>query len=276
MVKTNAIMLGVRMVAAVLIVSMLYSCNAGKEEVTAEGLLAHAREIEKSNPQGALLALDSIHELFRREVKVRRAADTVMWRIQVTQAKQSLPYVEEGLEEMSSKIEECGKGFSYSRDERYQDLGVWEHKKFRTENNTARNYLKASVNDHGEITLTSFYTGKECEHTSITVSVGGFDKSFNDLEDVTSFSHLGEFHEFISVSDDVENGVTSFIANGEGEAVVTLGGEKPTTYKISDKDREAFREVNELAVMLRDRYVLEQQKNKFTKQIEVLGQRLGL
>lgn len=276
MVKTRAIMLGVRTVVAVLIFSVLYSCNAGKEEVTAEGLLAHAREIEKSDPQGALLALDSIHELFRREVKVRRAADTVMWRIQVAQAKQSLPFVEEGLEEMSGKIEACAKNFAYSKDERYQDLGVWEHKKFRTENNTARNYLKACVNDHGEITITSFYVGKECEHTAMVVSVGGFDKSFNDLEDVTSFSHLGEFHEFISVSDEVENGVTSFIANGEGEAVVTLDGETKTTYKISEKDREAFKEVHELAVMLRDRYVLEQQQHKFTKQIEILGQRLGL
>lgn len=253
------------------LLSMIF-CSCGEnEELTAEELLLRAKAVEKTDPQQALLTLDSIHECFPRNVKMRRAADTVMWRIELAQAMKSLPYVDSVISEKEKMLAEMSVKFVYSKDDLYQDLGVWEHRVFRTESNTGRNYLKPTVKENGEITMTSFYAGREEKHDGIAVTVGEYTKQVTDIDGGTSFVDLGVYHEFLSVTETTDDGLTKFIAEMQGEnAMVNLlsTGEVKVKYKISNRDMAAIRETYALAITVGDLWNLQRDRVKFQKQIE--------
>lgn len=252
-------------------------CSCGEnEELTAEELLLRAKSVEKTDPQQALLTLDSIHECFPRNVKMRRAADTVMWHIELAQAMKSLPYVDSVISEKEKMLDEMSVRFAFSKDDLYQDLGVWEHRVFRTELNTSRNYLKPTVKENGEITMTSFYAGREETHDGIKVMVGEFSKQVTDIDGGTSFTDLGVFHEFLSITETTEDGLTKFIAEMEGEsATVSLlaDGEGKVKYSVNSRDVAAIRETYEFAVLVRDLWNLRRDREKFKMQIERYGKK---
>lgn len=259
-----------------LLALLLFSCANSEKVVTAESLLDSARRLEKKDPQAALLALDSIHESFPRDIKSRRQADTIEWRIELAQAIVSLPHVDSMLRVDSARLEEMKVKFNYFPASDYQDIGTWEHRVFRTENNTHRNYLKPTVNDYGDIVLISFYVGHEAVHTSMTISIDGLARNSETADDVSSFIDNGVFHEFLSFNDNLENGLTAFVSDTEGEkATVTLNGENPHSYDMNSRDREAFRETHAMAVLLREIHDFALQQTKFSRQIELLNSRLN-
>lgn len=261
---------------AVLAAAALASCGANNKEVSAERLLSTARELEQTNPQAALLSLDSIHEIFPRDIPSRRQADTIEWRIELRQAHKALPGLDSMLRADSVRLADYTGNFAYRKDDNYQDIGLWEHKVFRTENNTHKCYLKPTVNDRGEVVLISFYVGRQCQHNGLTVTVDGYEKSVSNIEDVTSFNDGGQFHEFMSLNDDLNNGLTAFIAGANEEsAVVALHGDDETTYKLTKRDIEAFRECHSLAVLLSEMNQFSMQITKFDRQINMLTRRIG-
>lgn len=261
---------------AVLAAAALASCGANNKEVSAERLLSTARELEQTNPQAALLSLDSIHEIFPRDIPSRRQADTIEWRIELRQAHKALPGLDSMLRADSVRLADYTGNFAYRKDDNYQDIGLWEHKVFRTENNTHKCYLKPTVNDRGEVVLISFYVGRQCQHNGLTVTVDGYEKSVSNIEDVTSFNDGGQFHEFMSLNDDLNNGLTAFIAGANEEsAVVALHGDDETTYKLTKRDIEAFRECHSLAVLLSEMNRFSMQITKFDRQINMLTRRIG-
>lgn len=252
--------------------SAVMFCSCGEnEELTAEELLLRAKSVEKTDPQQALLTLDSIHECFPRNVKMRRAADTIMWRIELAQAEKSLPYVDSVISVKEKVLAEMSAGFVFDKNDLYQDLGVWEHRVFRTESNTSRNYLKPTVKENGEITMTSFYAGREEKHDGIAVTVGEYTKQVTNIDGGTSFVDLGVYHEFLSVTETTDDGLTKFIAEMEGENA-TVGllsmDEVKIKYQISSRDMGAIRKTYELAVVVGDLWNLKRDREKFQKQIE--------
>lgn len=254
---------------------ILISCAGSGKAVTAEGLLENARRLEKKDPQAALLALDSIHETFPRDIKSRRQADTIEWRIELAQATVSLPYVDSMLRIDSARLESLKVNFNYIPASDYQDIGTWEHRVFRTENNTHRNYLKPTINDNGDIVLISFYVGREAAHTSLTISIDGMEKHSGTADDISSFNDNGAFHEFLSFNDDLQDGLTAYIADSDGEKItVELKGDNEYYYDMNSRDREAFGQTMKLAVLLREIHDFATQQTKFTRQIELLNQRL--
>lgn len=266
----------VRVLFSSVLTLALVSCLSSEKSVTAENLLDNARKLEKNDPQAALLTLDSIHETFPRDIKSRRLADTIEWRIELAQAIITLPHVDSMLRTDSARLEELKVNFNYSPISDYQDIGTWEHRYFRTENNTHRNYLKPTVNDNGDIVLISFYVGRESMHTSMTVSIDGMERQSDVADDISSFIDNGVFHEFLSFNDNLTNGMVAYIADTEGEEVIiTLNGDNPYSYEMLDRDREAFRETMSLAVLLREIHDFATQQHKFSRQIDLLNQRLN-
>ncbi|MCQ2329463.1 MAG: hypothetical protein MJZ93_02765 [Paludibacteraceae bacterium] len=249
---------------------MLCSCG-GNEGLTAEELLSRATSVETIDPQQALLTLDSIHECFPRNVKMRRAADTVMWRIELALAMKSLPFVDSVISVKEKMLDVMSVNFVFSKDDLYQDLGVWEHRMFRTELNTSKNYLKPTVKENGEITMTSFYAGREETHDGIVVTVGEYAKKVTDIDGGTSFTDLGVFHEFLSITETTEDGLTKFIAEMEGEnATVSLlaAGDEKLKYSVSSRDVKAIRETYLFALEVSDLWNLKRDREKFKMQIE--------
>lgn len=258
----------------VLTIIIVSSCNTEKTS-TPEQLLERAKYMATTDPQGALLVIDSLHECYPREIRSRRIADTIEWKIDFCEAEKNLPVLDSALRNDSTRLHELSKMFHYSKIDQYQDFGTYEHKRFQTENNAGRCYIKPTINDLGEIVLISYYSGKKEEHKGFTVMADGFEKSVRDSENISGFMDGGTYREFITASDSVDNGITGFIAGSEGEVSVRLFGEGEHEYKMSANDVAAFRETMELAKLLQEMRLYRIQVRKFTRKIEQLGERLG-
>lgn len=256
-----------------LIIILISSCGTEKAS-TPEQLLDRAKIMAEVDPQGALLTIDSLHELYPREIRSRRMADTIEWKIEYDEAIKNLPVLDSIISKDSLQLAELAKNFNYSKNEEYQDYGNYEHKRFRTENNTWRCYLKSTVNDLGDMVLISYYSGKKEEHNGFTVTAGEYEKSIRDAENVSGFMDGGTYREFITVNDSLENGMISFITSCDDGITVRLNGEKEHEYTMGSSDVEAFRETMELARLLQEINLYKMQIRKFRSKIELLGTRL--
>ena len=258
----------------ILTIIIISSCGSEKA-ISPEQLLNRAKSMAEDDPQGALLTIDSLHELYPREIRSRRMADTIEWQIEYNEAIKNLPVLDSIISNDSLRLAELVKNFNYSKDEEYQDYGNYEHKRFRTENNTWRCYLKSTVNDMGDVVLISYYSGKKEEHNGFTVMAGEYERSIRDAENVSGFMDGGTYREFITVNDSLENGMIGFITSSDGGIVVRLNGEKEHEYTMGSNDIEAFRETMELAKLLQEINLYKMQIRKFRSKIELLGTRLG-
>lgn len=258
----------------ILTIIIISSCGSEKA-ISPEQLLDRAKSMAEDDPQGALLTIDSLHELYPREIRSRRMADTIEWQIEYNEAIKNLPVLDSIISNDSLRLAELVKNFNYSKDEEYQDYGNYEHKYFRTENNTWRCYLKSTVNDRGDVVLISYYSGKKEEHNGFTVMSGEYERSIRDAENVSGFMDGGTYREFITVNDSLENGMIGFITSSDGGIVVRLNGEKEHEYTMGSNDIEAFRETMELAKLLQEINLYKMQIRKFRSKIELLGTRLG-
>lgn len=262
--------------ANMLIAITILSCT-NEKACTPEKLLSKAKNMAEADPQGALLVIDSLHELYPKEIRSRRIADTLEWNIELTEAMKNLPVLDSMLREDSVKLQELTHNFNYSNIDEYQDLGIYEHHKFRTENNTDRCYLKTTINDFGELIFISYYSGKKAKHNIIVVNVDGFEKRINTTENISSYLDEGNYREFITINDSIDNGITVFIAGCENDVKVRLIGEEEndfTEYAITKSHIQAFKETLELAKLLQEMHLFSLQTKKFSKKIELLNKRL--
>lgn len=258
----------------ILTIIIISSCGTEKAS-TPEQLLSRAKSMAEVDPQGALLAIDSLHELYPKEIRSRREADTLEWQIEYNEAVNNLPLLDSAIRNDSIRLDELTKNFRYSKIDEYQDYGNYEHKKFQTENNTWRCYLKTTINDLGEVVIISYYSGSKEEHVGFTVTAGEFEKSIHEAENVSGFMDGGSYREFITVNDSSENGMLEFIAGSDGDIKVRLIGEKEHEYSMGINDVVAFKESLELAKLLQEMNLYKKQQTKFTKKMELLGSRLG-
>lgn len=255
--------------------TIIFIASCGTEKAsTPEQLLERAKYMATMDPQGALLAIDSLHELYPKDIRSRRIADTIEWQIEFSEAEKNLPVLDSVLQNDSMRLQELSKQFYYSKIDQYQDFGTYEHRRFQTENNAGRCYIKPTVNDLGEIVLISYYSGRKEEHSGFTVIADGFEKSVRDSENISGFMDDGTYREFITISDSVDDGITGFIASSEGEVSVRLSGEDEYEYKMSANDVAAFRETMKLAKLLQEMKLYHIQIRKFNRKIEQLGERL--
>lgn len=258
----------------ILTVTMICSCKM-EQSSSPEQLLSRAKNIAEVDPQGALLVIDSLHELYPRDIRSRREADTIEWQIEMSEAQKNMPMLDSLLKADSTKLQELVKSFHYSKMDEYQDYGIYEHHRFMTENNTGRCYLKTTINEIGELVMISFYSGKEAAHSSFTVTVDGLEKHISETDNISGFTDGGTYREFITINDNIENGVTGLIASCESEVIIRLEGESSYEYTMTMGDIQAFKETMELAKLLQEMHLFQIQTSKFSNKIEILSTRLG-
>jgi len=260
-------------IANALIIITILSCGV-EQASTPEQLLSRAKSMAEADPQGALLVIDSLHEMYPKEIRSRREADTLEWQIEYNEAIKNLPVLDSMMTIDSIRLAELSKNFRYSKIDEYQDYGSYEHKRFQTENNAGRCYLKPTINEIGEIIIISYYSGKKEEHNGFTVRVGEYEKSVVETENISGFMDGSTYREFITISDSIDNGITGFIATSEESVRVRLNGEKEHEYEMGMNDVNAFKETVELAKLLQEMNLYNIQIRKFTKMMNLLEERL--
>ena len=161
------------------------------------------------------------------------------------------------------------------------DIGEFEHRTLRTENNTGRCYLKPHTNERGDFLLTSYYVGTQASHSIIKVSIGDVYKETLPAEpsDINSYTDLGQFHETIILPTEKLNGIPQFIAENSGEKIrITLEGEKGGSYSyyLNKTEKAIFLDTYRLSALLSEINGLNSQYNKASKKASYLKSKLDI
>ncbi|MBP1640313.1 MAG: putative lipoprotein [Bacteroidetes bacterium] len=254
---------------SLILVTFLASCKKD-DTVRAKEYLKKAEQLfAQGNYNSAKLSLDSIHLLFPRLIPIRQAADTLMYKVELAEAKRNLIFADKMLPLHKHLADSLLRSFRYEKNAKYEDVGRYIYK---TQSGTNRIGLRAYVTELGEMTIVSSYTGSPLGFSKTKVSV-------NDLfaetvagsgDSRTAFTHQGQSWENVSYTDPEINGVDNFIAhNLTAKMVVALeGGKRSYSYVLSQAEKQAITQSYYLAEMLRNvvrlKKDIEKAKNKIT------------
>lgn len=255
------------------------SCKPSEHEMALAEIEKTKQFISLNQDSIALSLLDSIHIRYRKDVAVRRIADTLRWDIEYRHALKTLPLVDSALADLQTRLPELTKPFRFIKNEDYQDMGSFEHRQLRTENNTERCYLKPSVNEHGEFTITSYYLGTKASHTAIRVTVDSLSTEtlIAPASNISQFVDVDMYREIIVFNKELLNGIDKFIANNrDSRTKITLVGDgQPYHYYLTPTERNILAQSYDLSIALSDLTRLTDQQLKLSQKIELLKMRLN-
>ena len=254
------------------------SCKPSAHEMALAEIEKTKQFIANNQDSAALEIIDSIHVKYRTDVDVRRMADTLRWDIEYRHAVVTLPQIDSALANLQERLPQLTKPFRFIKNEEYQSVGSFEHYKLRTENNTARCYLKPSVNEQGKFAITSNYIGKKAEHTVVRVSVDSVwvETLVAPSSNISQFVDVDTYHEIIVFDNELLNGIDAFIANNSENRIKVslLGDGQPYHYYLTPTEREILAQSYELAIALADLTRLTDQQLRLSQKIELLKHRL--
>lgn len=265
---------------ACLLMFVATSCGS-KKDTEADALYQHA--VEAYNNQDYATAqqlIDSLHRTYVTRVDLRRSADTIAWRMDLLNIKQQSPVNDSLLEVRCAEAEVLAKSFKYEKDEQYQDLGVYEHNRLVTANNTSRSFLHASTDEHGKFSLMAQYVGKALNFRSVVVE---FDKARLETETVDEsscnvFSRDGGANcETVLFDAEAMNNIPAVIADNctkDTKVKVIYNGDTEYSYTMNSADLQAFIDTYRLSLLLKEIHELQVRKDNNAKRLVLLQERL--
>ena len=262
------------------IISILLSSCKSDDTTKAKHYLHKAELFLKQGElNAAKLQLDSVHLLFPRLIPMRQAADTLMYRVRLIEAKRNLQFADSILPYQKHLADSLARAFRYEKNAKYEDVGKFTYKT-QTNVNATSIYLESYVTETGEMTLTAVYCGTPIGFSKIRTSVNDlFAETVSAKGDSrTSFSNAGKSWENVSFTDKDINGVDAFIAhNRASKIIVTLeGGKHIYSYLLSAGDKEAIGQSYYLAEMLRNVVRFKKESVKARQTIAIVCQHLRL
>lgn len=155
------------------VLAMFFS-SCGQEEKSASEILKRAEISFRSNDFSlAKLQIDSVRTLYPKVFDVRRAAIKLMQQVDLAEQRHSLNYLDSLMSVKQAELDKIKGGFVFEKDAEYQEIGNYFYPNQVVEKNVGRTFLRASVNELGEMSLTSIYcAGGKIHHNSVKVSYG--------------------------------------------------------------------------------------------------------
>ena len=255
------------------------SCKPSAHEMALAEIEKTKQFIAEKQDSAALACIDSIHIRYRTDVAVRRMADTLRWDIEYRHALITLPQVDSALGKLQTRLPELTKPFRFIKNEEYQSVGSFEHRQVRTENNTSRCYLKPSIDEHGNFTITSYYIGTKAQHTVVRITVDSMSVETHTApsSNITQFVDLEEYREIIVFDKNLLNGIDKFITDNKDNRIKVslLGDGQPYHYYLTPTERTLLAQSYELAIALSDYTRLTDQQLRLSQKIELLKIRLN-
>ena len=255
------------------------SCKPSTHEMALAEIEKTKQFIAENQDSIALNIIDSIHIKYRTDVAVRRMADTLRWNIEYRHAIVTLPQIDTALTNLQEHMPKLTKPFRFIKNDEYQSVGSFEHYKLRTENNTARCYLKPSVDEHGNFTITSYYIGKKAQHTVVRATADSLfaETLIAPSSNISQFVDVDTYHEIVVLDKDLLNGIDAFIANNNEKRIKIslLGDGQPYHYYLTPTEREILTQSYELAIALSELNRLTDQQLRLSQKIELLKIRLN-
>jgi hypothetical protein len=261
---------------------LLLSCSNSEQE--AQTLLNDAKvKLENNDFEAAKKQIDSLRVAFPKEFKVLKEGLSLMRLIDIREQERNIAYCDSLLPIRINEVETLMKGFVFEKDPAYDDIGKYIWKQQTVERNLERCYLRAGVNENGEMYLASVYYGKTpMKHTYVELVTkdGSTAKTLPIAYDGGNnyrFDDAGMKSEIVTYKDDQAVDAVKFIYSTpvKERIKVTYKGGSPYVIYLADGDRKAIRATYELAAALSDVTTLNKELDKSTRKIAYLQNKLN-
>ena len=248
---------------------LLVACGPSNSEC-AQALVTQAQAlVDNGQWRQARFVLDSVHNVYPKEVAQRRLAKALEDSIVYLEAQRTLAYADTMLPPLLEQSDLLLKQFKYEKNEKYEDRGRYAHRLLVTNSNTARNFLQAYVRDDRQTIVKSYYYGPHAvQQQHITLSSQGEEARFEGSNH--SFEADG-WHEIMTLEDESALQLLNFISTHTADRIRVAGtGLKPThawVYYLNDKEKQALSATYQLGFLMKDIQRLEQMSNTARNQI---------
>lgn len=190
--------------------------------------------------------------------------------------QRSVAYTDSLLQILLPRVDTLLSEFRFEKNEAYQDHGVYIYRTLRTEQNDRRNFLRAQLSDHYELSVLSFYYGQGAANASQLILAS----EENELHIVGSLHRFEAegVHELLTFSGEDAVRLLRFVDAYQSSRVrvqlIKDSGIPAATYYLNDADKHALVETYRFAVLMQDVNMLEKQQRQASLQVEKYQKRL--
>ena len=260
---------------------LLIACNTNKKRA-----ITYLSDAQKLYEQGEYTSaknhIDSIKILFPKEFEVQKQGLQLKRQVETKEQERNLIFCDSMLKVRLAEAETMKPGFLFEKDTAYDDLGKYIDKSQRIEAKLQTSYIRTTVNEMGEILLSSVYYGsRPVHHSRLKISKSNGEYAETEIIPYDggmnySFVDGGMTTEVVTYTQGKDNGVIQFIYNNKDAALkAEYSGEKSYTFTISASDKNVLAKIFDFAVVLTDIGKLKKEKEKSTQRLKYLNSKLA-
>ena len=262
--------------SAILALSLLAGCDDGGEKEAQVRLQKAEAALQKDNFSEAKLQIDSIKMLHPKAFEARKQGIKLMQQVDLKEQQKTLVYLDSLMQVKQAQLDSIKGNFVLEKDTVYQEIGNWFYPTQVVEKNVGRSFLRAQVNELGEMSLTSIYcAGGKLNHTSVKVSVGETFAETPMTKDSYTTTDLGRTIEKADYKLGEDGGVAGFIVtNADKNIQLTFIGDKTWRTAMQKNDRKAFVELTELTRILSGMEEIRKQQKEANLKIQFVTRKM--
>ena len=262
--------------SALLALAALAGCGDGGEKEAQIRLQKAEVALQQENFSEAKLQIDSIKVLYPKAFEARKQGIKLMQQVDLKEQGKTLVYLDSMMQVKQAQLDSIKANFVLEKDTAYQEIGNWFYPTQVVEKNVGRSFLRAQVNELGEMSLTSIYcAGGQLNHTSVKVSVGDTFAETPMTNDSYTTTDLGRTIEKADYKVGEDGGVVGFIvANQDKNIQLTFIGDKTYRTAMQKNDRKAIVELVELARILSGMEEIRKQQKEANLKIQFVTRKI--
>ena len=262
--------------SALLTLVTLTGCGDGGEKEAQIRLQKAETALRQENFSEAKLQIDSIKVLYPKAFEARKQGIKLMQQVDLKEQGKTLDYLDSMMQVKQAQLDSIKVNFVLEKDTAYQEIGNWFYPTQVVEKNVGRSFLRAQVNELGEMSLTSIYcAGGKLNHTSVKVSVGDTFAETPMTKDSYTTNDLGRTIEKADYKVGEDGGVVGFIVvNQDKNIQLTFIGDKTYRTAMQKSDRKAIAELTELARILSGMEEIRKQQKEANLKIQFVTRKI--
>ena len=262
--------------SVLLALTVLSGCGDGGEKEAQKRLQKAEIALQQDNFSEAKLQIDSIKVLYPKAFEARKQGIRLMQQVDLKEQQKTLVYLDSMMQVKQLQFDSIKGNFVLEKDTAYQEVGNWFYPTQIVEKNIGRSFLRAQVNELGEMSLTSIYcAGGKLNHTSVKVSVGETFAETPMAKDSYVTTDLGRTIEKADYKVGEDGGVAGFIvANQDKNIQLQFVGDKTYRTTLQKNDRKAIVELMELSRILSGMEEIRKQQKEANLKIQFVTRKM--
>ena len=262
--------------SALLALLVLAGCGDGGEKAAQLHLQKAEKALQMEMFSEAKSQIDSIKVMYPKAFEARKQGIKLMQQIDLKEQQKTLVYLDSAMQVKQAQFEAIKGNFVLEKDTAYQEIGNWFYPTQVVEKNVGRSFLRAQVNELGEMSLTSIYcAGGTLNHTSVKVSVGDMFAETPMTNDSYTTTDLGRTIEKADYKVGEDGGVTGFVMTNQDKNIqLTFIGDKTYRTAMQKNDRKAIVELAELSRILSGMEEIRKQQKEANLKIQFVTRKM--